>query len=122
MIEKKVKTPRIYSFYYRRKKLGMKPTGYMNLSTINEAILFGNISIEGNYENDEEHSPVTAASRILSVFSSVKDLTINCLELKFTTTHWNQHINFKFLVDHFKKMPLLSSSSPQRLSRALAEY
>jgi len=69
--------------------LGLKATKELDIKTSNEVLLFGNISLEGRYEDKPSHSPITAASRIQRVCSSVKDNKTQCVELKMDTTHCN---------------------------------
>ncbi|EAS06434.1 hypothetical protein TTHERM_01310180 (macronuclear) [Tetrahymena thermophila SB210] len=122
LIQKKVKTPRIYSEHFRRKKFRMTSLNTEEVALSDEALLFGNIKIEANYPDinkvDSQNS-VDPSSFIHSVVQLTKYPQKKYLELDLNATHSNQHHHFRFIIDYFRKIPNLNF---QRLSRNLAEY
>ncbi|KAL4466472.1 hypothetical protein ABPG72_016613 [Tetrahymena utriculariae] len=122
LIQKKVKTPRIYSEHFRRKKFRMSSLNTEEVALSDEALLFGNIKIESSYIDTDKldsQNSVDASSFIHSVVQLTKYPSKKFLELVLNATHSNQHHHFRFIIDYFRKIPHLNF---QRLSRILAEY
>ncbi|EAS06435.1 hypothetical protein TTHERM_01310190 (macronuclear) [Tetrahymena thermophila SB210] len=122
LIQKRVKTPRIYCEQFRRKKIDMINLNVEEVKLFDEALLFGNIKIESNY-NDYDSlsslSKIDTTSCINKIEQLVKYQKKGFLELILNTTHSNQQIHFRFLIFYFRK---IHDHNFQRLSHSLAEY
>lgn len=70
-----MKTPRIYSEHFRRKKFGMRSVDAEEVTLSDEVLIFGNIKIESNYSDFEKIelvSNLNAPSRIQSIVQLIK--------------------------------------------------
>ncbi|KAL4439278.1 hypothetical protein ABPG74_016941 [Tetrahymena malaccensis] len=122
LIQKRVKTPRIYCAEFRRKKINMHYLNVEDIKLFDEALLFGNIKIETNYKDYDSMNPPKSnntAFCIQKIDKLVKYQKNGYLELILNTTHTDQHHHFRFLIFYFRKIP---DNNLQRLSHSLAEY
>ncbi|EAR85642.1 hypothetical protein TTHERM_00420500 (macronuclear) [Tetrahymena thermophila SB210] len=117
--EQKMNCIFIKSKYWKRKKLVGVSSNVSDIQVSNKLVLFNELQIETYYEDQEPYQIYDLSQEINRVSSICKNNTQRILEMNLCSQLDNKQYTFKFLIDHFRKIP---EPQYQSLYQSLQKY